>query len=359
MHFLGGFMKHLRNTLLARAMFVGLVWAISFDFFASDSHAQTWQQVTNLPSSAEPKDVVFDGAQTEYLLSDTVYLSSDGGSTWTPFNQGLPASTAGKPVHLVISKNGTLVLGFNTANPLNDGSYLYYRPKSASSWTLASINNGGTQPTYGTYGLAVDSNNRIYAATGWDSIYISDPISDGSSFTPVYIGSASLSVFVDTNDNAYFGTEISGELVTSDGGQTFTVLSNSDTTLAGNAFAIITNARGDVIAGTCVDSDRGNAAATIFSAPVGVNGPYQTSFGIGGYETLRSLFRTPNGDIYAGTWTSGVYVSHNGGNSDWQPFSDGLPLSKAFFFLKRGPDGRLYTGPGPNGAMYRTVLPVQ
>ncbi len=147
--------------------------------YQSSDGGVSWAQVTGFPTSAGTTFVLFDkssgsaGTPTRTLYigvaansGDTLYRSTDGGTTWAP----VPGGPAGMmPLQGALDGAGHLLLTYaNGLGPSNitDGA-VYKLTTASNTWdNITPVAPNGSQP-FGYSGLAVDSHDpgRILVST--------------------------------------------------------------------------------------------------------------------------------------------------------------------------------------------------
>jgi hypothetical protein len=113
---------------------------------------------------AQNPQTIYAGVQQSFgAFSPGVWKSTNGGTTWTQINTGLPSSTA-KVNAIVVDPADSNVLHIGT-----ETGY-YYSTNAGASWTLANTGLPNLNAQF-IYSLAMTGSHRLIAGTG-DGLYL-------------------------------------------------------------------------------------------------------------------------------------------------------------------------------------------
>jgi hypothetical protein len=308
-----------------------------------------WQAAGELEGAFAVSSVVGTGEGVLYATGivnvdaetneGAVFRSTDGGQTW----QRMGDLEAWSLASLLLSSDGYLVAGGMVLDEGNASGVIYLSEDGGDSWTLVHSFPDGIVTD-----LMETAAGSLYAATGWNGrLFRSNDGKDGwvevADFGPgVHIHS-----IVETSNGrlltAQEGPAGGGIMVSGNAGQTWTPASGLDgVTAVYDLLKVDTR----LFAGTG-HSGKGR----VFSADL--DGLAWTSMGPlpdQGATAVRSLVEGPEGEIFAGTiWTLGpsstrVYVSPAGGGS-WEPAGGSMDLATTVNALMES-NGVLYAATG-------------
>ncbi len=313
---------------LRAALFVVLVFACTP---TQPAAAQSWTAVG--PPGGSAFSLTFDPQSPATVYAGTrggIFKSTDGGSTWSPMNTGLPRPGIefGGPwiPAVAIDPRGS---GRLYAEVFSRG--FFFEPSGSGVFTSEDGGNSWQPANTGIqnrvlWALAIDPQTpaTVYAAgsvsTGFEKVLFKSTDA-GATWTAL----SGLSTFpralaIDPQSPAivYAGTN-AGVFRSSDGGSTWSAM---------NAGASV----GDVFALALDSADSTTVYAATFDGGVfksTAGGPWTSaSTGLPTLQvvTLAADPQTP-GTLYAGTTTSGVFKSTNGAET-WSPINNALPAAR-------------------------------
>jgi len=231
-------------------------------------------------------DHIFAGTQ-----NGGMFRSIDGGDTWMQINNGLPDTCI---TSLAINSSNHIYAG-----TLSNG--LYFSTDNGDNWTKIDY---GIFANNSVSALAFNISSDIIAGTSGAGIYKS--ANNGADWIDANYGLTSTSIHsmaTNSGGDLFAGTARSGIYKSSDWGDSW---SQFDTSLAREiVFDLTNNSYDDIFAGT-------------------MNGVYALSDTIGSWQhiglsdtSVSSLAINSAGDIFAGTYYSGLYKQLHG-DDNWQ-----------------------------------------
>lgn len=262
-----------------------------------------------------------------------VFLSTNGGGSWTAASNGLPASAI---------VNSLIVTGTTMFAGLNGGYGVYRSTSDGGSWTA--VNNGLPSQVYpSSFGV---SGSNIFMGTIYSGgVYRSTD--NGSSWTPVNNGLDSETVYYGVNtmtvngNSIFLGTQIDGIYRSTDNGASWVYCGFRDSTILSLAVSGTSIFAGRFGSGVYRSTDNGSSwmwttfpACNVLAFAVSPNGTGSTN-------------------IFAGTRNNGVFLSTDNGES-WSAVDDGLPTNYSILSLavsSRGA-GRINLLAGNNRGVY-------
>lgn len=314
----------------AKRLYVGTDTGV----FVSDDSGATWSPKRlagrNVASLHASGDTVLVGTVDPMLGSGKVFLSKDGGKTWTPLTDGLPGLRAGR-------------LGANAAGEMLLGGFkgaVLRLAANGAAWTAAAID-----PSTSAAAFALAPSGQVLAATNGSSVWRS--ADGGAKFTPVgRVGGLMASFMQAANGDLYMGMEVSGIHKSTDGGATWQNIKKASHNQGAMAF----NARGELLAadGQYMDVMWRLAGGEWVKSQKGLPA------GLSAF----AMVVTSGGTVYIPDRRSGVYRSTDHGES-WEPFRNGIPVHNMDIeTLATDREGYLYAGSAFGGGIYRTLKPV-
>lgn len=349
--------------------------------FESTNGAASWAPVNSgLPAGAFVLDITSESAQPSLVYAPTasgLFRSTTGGSSW----ELLPGSFTSASV-TALALDATSSPEALHAGAATGG--VQTRPKDSQTWT-----SGTGLPDAAVGALVVDpaTPGVLYCGTGAGFFVSQDR---GASWAPRNSGLQDLDVHAlawAPPATLYAGTD-SGVFKTVDGGRLWTRANAGITTLAVAAVVVDPRATATVFAagnGGVFRSNDGGATWSSLNQGLGnfnirafaIDPAVSTTIYAGAFSTVvfggsfpGGIYKSTNGgatwtwmtaqaqipsdvqalaidpaspfSLYVGTQGSGVFVSHDGGQT-WAPFSDGL-ASGDINALTLGPGGRLWAG---------------
>jgi len=355
--------------------------------FRSTNGGSTWALVSTSPSGVSiavdpstPSTVYASG-------SSSVYKSTDNGTSWTAFSNGLIVS--GSYIYAI------------AVNP-SDSSMVYAGTASGGAfrslnggvdWAAVNIGLGGP----GVYDLAIDplDNNKLFIGTWMKGVYRSTDA--GASMSYPGIGTSVLSIAIDpvTPSNIY-ASAFQGIYRSVNGGGTWTAFANGLSGIYGYVQSLdIDPADPTVIyAGTDYDGifksldsganwtafNNGLGNLQVYSVTVDpldtsvvfagtTDGAYRSTdagvnwtdvnsgFGVGAtYVYTFKVDPVTNSTVYAGT-SGGVYKSTDGG-TNWIAANNGLGITTLNVYsieIDPGDTSTLYAGTGNTFGVYKST----
>lgn len=290
--------------------------------------AQSWTSVG--PPGGSTFSLAFDPQNPATVYAGTrggVFKSTDGGSTWSPMNNGLPGpgiEFGGPWIPMVVADprgNNRLYAGVFSRGFFFEpsGVGVFVSEDGGNSWQPA---NTGIQNRV-LWALAIDPQTptTLYAAgsvsTGFETVLFKSTDAGAT-----WAALSSLSTFpralaIDPQSPAivYAGTN-TGVSKSTDGGGSWMDMNAGASVINVSAFALDPTDSTTVYAATRFDG--------IFKSTAG--GPWASvNTGLASLEILGLAVhpQTPS-TLYAATVTGGVFKSTNGGTT-WSPVNNGLP----------------------------------
>jgi len=236
-------------------------------------------------------------ALTQYF---GVYHSINGGSSWTPVNNGLGDSQF---YNSIISYGNNLFVDGNIS--FNHGA----------NWTPA---DNGLPNLFDILSTAVSGNN-LYVGTGGGVVYLST--NNGGNWTPVnnnMTGSpyGSIVSLAASGNNLFVGTSSGGILVSKDNGATL----NSISSIGIGTKSVFLSSNNKVFISSdnylYVTSDTGKTTSLLYTFPSGIS----------------SIATIGTSTVFVGTEVFGIYVSFDGGVT-WNLSNNGLPPNNSIIFI--------------------------
>jgi hypothetical protein len=332
----------------------------------------TWQLV-NTPF---PQLTFIDfGSNGHWFIAERTqgfYRSTDGGSTWSPINSGIP-TTFGWTIN-VVPGSGDVIAGIYSRGGLSLHPVGFYRSTNeGTNWT--SIQSGQLDSAPAVTGCAFSSSSNVVCGGFWAQ----SPASGGwystnggqtavAASTTSTNGTAVFSLALDpVSHDFWMGTEQYGVFRSTDNGATWSTATPPDTQIDsvhgirdGNAYAITFDTTGNVLFGSqggiwkSSSNGSGFAWANVKSNTGSADG--------------KALGTDANGTLYYGhrhdpSDPTVLYCSTDKGNS-WNACDSGLPKGKEVHRLVVNPsDKKMYATiwdeSAQTGALYVTVNPVQ
>jgi ligand-binding sensor domain-containing protein len=255
-----------------------------------------------------------------YAVADRgTYRTTDHGAHWRPL---LLPDGAGRAV--TVTRDGHLLLG--------TWEWLYRSSDRGDTWEQAGLN----QPVLSLF--TVPATGVILAGTS-DGLFRSTD--NGATWIERSVGLRSFEVtsFGASADGAIFAGTVAGEgqgevYRSTDNGDHWRLLAPESLEGVVNTLAVLAN--GSVIAGTSQGIFRRSPD----------RGDWEQVLGRRGRMRVSSLVVDRVGRAIAGTSTSGVFVSEDGGNT-WTAANFGLP-TRGIRALAIAADGDLYAATGPS-----------
>lgn len=300
----------------------------------SDTFSQDfWEQTNDLTSftvlslTVAPNGNIFAGTE-----NNSIFISINGGESWTPAGTGLPDTTIQS---LISNSIGNIFAGTEVG--------VYYSTSNGQNWDPRAtvLNNLPVTPSVNSF--VINSSGNIFAGTSEHGVFRS---TDGSGF------------WFDVNTDlpsvqiSSIGSNSIGEVIASTVGGVF--LRNISTNLWETIDSGLEN--------TTVHSFTMNLSEHIFaggeSASASIhrsidNGRNWTPMSVGlQSQFVTSIIINSSGHIYAGTDDNGVFRSLNNGNN-WEPVNSGLSnLSVKSLVINSS--GEILSGTGGSG-VFRSV----
>jgi hypothetical protein len=257
--------------------------------------------------------LVFDGKS---LLAGTegagVFLSNNGGTTWTAINTGLTDSTDNAMV------NSIIVVGTHLFAGTRGGVFL--STNGGTTWTA--MNNGLTNRI--VYALALTGAN-LFAGTYGGGVFLST--NSGTTWTAVNNGLTNAKVYALalSGTKLFAGTGDGGVFLSTDGGTAWTPVNNGLTNRS--VYALALNGT-NLFAGTL-------GGGVFLSAN---NGTSWTAVNTGLTNTTIGSFAVSGTSLFAGTDGDGVFLSTNGGTT-WGAVNIGLVNASVWSLTVGTPGG--------------------
>ncbi|WP_440651877.1 YCF48-related protein, partial [Cysteiniphilum sp. 19S12-1] len=326
----------------------GVMYVATLGLSISKDNGQTWQTVS-APEIADPSSVSNVTVSGDDIYVSTyagLSLSHDGGKTWQTKTtvDGLPSNSvayvyaSGDDVYLatnaglaISTDKGATWATKTTADGLtsndvrmvtkNNGEiYLTTRSPGGVSFST----DGGTTWTTKTVADGILNDNRSIYVDG-NKIYVggyqgySVSTNNGSTWTnstlPQLQYAAVYGIYADGDD--IFLASGNGISVSHDDGVNWTLENSSNNNLPGDFTSAISKVGNVLYAGTgyalAKSTDNGNSWQVVYSAP-------------GVYADRVSFINNLNGTLYAGTISTGLYISKDDG-VNWQNYNSKNGLS--------------------------------
>lgn len=266
---------------------VSIIFAVAFLCATIDLEAQSfWQSTATIPAG-DIYALLIDTNGTIYAGSygGGIFLSTDGGSTWSMADSGL----SNTDIQTLIVDPTTAYMFAGT-----DGGGIYRSTDKGSTWSLVGLAGKSV------HAFAINSSGYIFAGIGTSGpdsggVYRStDHVESWQASSSGLTVSMVRSLLVASNGDLLAGTGGDGVYRSTDAGASWT-----QTGLPGlSVMAIALNGSGDVFAGTYLDG-------VYQSTNNGATWDVHHSFGESGISMVVSI----NGVIYVGTYHDGVYQS--------------------------------------------------
>ncbi|GGF96569.1 MULTISPECIES: YCF48-related protein [Cysteiniphilum] len=326
----------------------GVMYVATLGLSISKDNGQTWQTVSS-PEIADPSSVSNVAVSGDNIYVSTyagLSLSHDGGKTWKtktttdslPSNSVAYVYASGDDVYLatnaglaISTDKGATWTTKTTADGLtsndvrmvteNNGEiYLTTRSPGGVSFST----DGGTTWTTKTVADGILNDNRSIYVDG-NKIYVggyqgySVSTDNGSTWTsatlPQLQYAAVYGIYADGDD--IFLASGNGISVSHDDGVNWTLENSSNNNLPGDFTSAISKIGNVLYAGTgyalAKSTDNGNSWQVVYSAP-------------GVYADRVSFINKLNGTLYAGTISTGLYISKDDG-VNWQNYNSKTGLS--------------------------------
>jgi len=258
-----------------------------------------------------------------------VFRSTDQGASWTPLNLGLLSTNV---FSLALSNRGNLFAG------AHDGVYRYDR-------TLATWEPSGLSGQ--TIVMLVATTNGLFAA---DSCYcrgLYQSLDEGATWQPTMSGlPGCVNAFVqDVSGNSFAGTGTSGVFKLPSGGSAWQAINSGLPT--SDVHGIALDAGGNLYMGGPAGLFRLNQGSTQWQ---------QLTSGLPADGIQRIAFGSA-AKVFVGTFSHGIYLSNDGGNS-WNVDNSGIAnFSPTIGAFVTDSQGYLYTSVG--SIVYRSASAVQ
>jgi len=310
------------------ADFRTILAATNYDtVFRSTDRGATWGPVAGLPASPSIDSVAFDPTNPgrAFAGSSKVYRSTDHGASWTAVSDASFVNTVSQFAFLP----GTILVAGNDA--------LAKSTNGGVSWTP--LHNGIPSGETFFNGVAVSSGASPIVLAGVEANGVLRSTDGGASWSVAktgLLGNVSpLSIAIDPSNpaRAVAGLSFSGGVRTTDGGRTWSWIPEFG---VNHVFALVAvpGAAGRFVAGTF---------GVRFSTEGGAS--WQASYSsISDNVYSLAVGTSPAHPLFAGTTSSGVWKSTDGGGS-WHPASTGLPAqSVAALTVGAAPGSIVYAG---------------
>jgi len=276
---------------------------------STPSYAQNFWQSYHGPFGWSTPFVATTPSGSIFANSDSLYRSTDSGSTWS----GYPLGGLNQ---ILTAPNGHLFA--------NNG-YIFRSTNNGDTWATTGLNN--------TANIAIDAEGRLFAAYG-DVEWSTD---DGASWTfatNFTINSITI-VGVDDRDSVLAVDNDGFFYVSHDHGVNFRQILGVS---VGTSLMVMKSGGGVFVGATNGTID--------YSPNYGYS--WSVSMASGSQGAIRSLMVSANGDVFAATSNSGMFRSTDDGTT-WIAAGNGLPVSATspIMMLSRGPNNTILMGLNP------------
>lgn len=179
----------------------GILFVDNSGINRSSNRGQTWQPVTNIPSSFQAGEFTAIGSKLLYVSAygNGIYVSTDAGINWTQSNSGLGKDTS---IVSLCSMNGTLIAS-TTTNP-TDSNIIYQSIDEGSTWQrIAKQPVSGMLRSLYVAGSSIfgEAYGKLYRSTNGGSMWLN--VNSGLS-TSI----SGISSFAIVSDTLYAGTTV-------------------------------------------------------------------------------------------------------------------------------------------------------
>ena len=295
--------------------------------YLSTDGGTSWSPINNGLTDLNIYSLIINSSGYIFAGSDSVvYLSTDNGVSWTTVNNGLPSTAVNC---FAINSSGYVFAGTNGG--------VYFSTNNGTNWTAA--NSGWTGGA--VFALAINSAGDMFAAGAAGDVYLST--NNGTSWTADYNGLPNNTIYslaITPSGNIFAGTNGACVYLSTNNGTSWTSVSaglpNTE------VFALAVNSSGYLFAGVYgygvyLSTDNGTTWSSVNSGLANTN--------------LRALAINSWGYIFAGTY-GGVYLSPNNGTS-WGAANNGLPNAEVTS-LSVNASGYIFAGVYGYGVYYST-----
>ena len=339
---------HLNIQLEKRAVksmtIVALALAVGFAFPPFAGAQDFWEPIFDTPYGGwvlsiaiNAKGHIFAGT-----FRDGLIRSTDNGDHWTKLNIGLLDTAF---LSLAINSSGNIFAGTFRESTYRGGG-LIRSLDNGDHWTQLNIGLPDTVVTV----LAIKGNEHIFAGTRGRGLFRSSD--NGDSWTQVNIAGLTnltiTSLAIDANGHIFAGTYGHGLFRSSDNGDSLMQVNIGQANLVVSSLAISPN--GYIFAGTYYGTYQD---ATVYRSANNGNSWSRVNIGLMRlYNSVEDIAVNSISHIFAGTG-EGVFQSTNNGDN-WAQINTGLPANVTVYSLAISPNGYIFAGTVSSG-IFRSV----